>query len=178
MFDCKIYIGIYPGSFLLVLHIYRCYITSLGSADFLSYSSYYFVVEQVSVSPNSLPRSDSTKLQVLSANMGDNENFPVTLGNPSLLESRGLIAGSWRTAKDGKIFPVYEPSTGNVLHCCSDFSREEFVEAIESASEGYRVYYETTTAAERAGILRAWHSLLQKNLDDRKSESLKPHTPA
>lgn len=103
--------------------------------------------------------------------MVNNETFPVTLDNPSLLESRGLIAGSWRTAKDGKIFPVYEPSTGTVLHCCSDFSREDFTEAIESAYQGYHVYFETTTTAERADILRTWHSLVQKNLDDRKSDS-------
>lgn len=108
---------------------------------------------------------------MLSANMVNNETFPVTLDNPSLLESRGLIAGSWRTAKDGKIFPVYEPSTGTVLHCCSDFSREDFTEAIESAYQGYHVYFETTTTAERADILRTWHSLVQKNLDDRKSDS-------
>lgn len=115
----------------------------------------------------------NTKLHKLPAKMSS-EAFPVTLRNPSLLESRGLIAGSWRTAKDGKSFPIYEPSTGTVLYRCSDFSREDFTMAIESASEGYRVYYETTTAAERANILRTWHSLLLENLDDCKSDLPKP----
>lgn len=117
--------------------------------------------------------AESTKLQTFSSNMVNNGTFPITLDNPSLLEHRGFIAGSWRAVKDGKAFPVYEPSTGTVLHCCSDFSREDFSEAIESAYEGYRAYFETTTAAERANILRKWHYLVQKNLNDRKSDSRK-----
>lgn len=88
------------------------------------------------------------------------------LQNPSLLDSRGLIAGSWIGAPLEKVFPVYEPSTGRVLHQCSDFGRESFVAAIDCAYDGYQVFHKDTTAKERGAMLRRWNDLILANSED------------
>ncbi|KAK2806494.1 hypothetical protein FQN50_005777 [Emmonsiellopsis sp. PD_5] len=93
-------------------------------------------------------------------------SFPAQLGNPALFEARGLIAGEWREAPQGKSFAVSEPSTGGVLHTCADLSKDDFVEAIDSAYDGYQPFYHDTTAKERAGMLRKWYDLIMANQND------------
>ncbi|KAJ5138689.1 uncharacterized protein N7515_003537 [Penicillium bovifimosum] len=92
--------------------------------------------------------------------------FPISLNDPTLLDSRGLINGEWRDAIDLKTFPVYEPATASVLYPCADFGREEFVEAINAAHVGYKSFYKDTTAKERAQLLRRWNDLIIENSED------------
>ena len=93
----------------------------------------------------------------------------IPIKNTSLLESRGLVAGEWRAAKDGKTFPVYEPSSGDILTEVSDFGLDDFLAAIDSAEAGFRKYWTSTTARERASTLRRWYELIIENIEDRKS---------
>lgn len=93
--------------------------------------------------------------------------LPVQIANPTLFDSRGFIAGKWRYAASEKKFPVTEPSSGQVLAHCADFSQEKFVEAIEEADHGFRKYFHQTTAKQRSSFLRKWNDLILENLDDR-----------
>lgn len=88
------------------------------------------------------------------------------LRNASLLDSRGFVAGEWRHAAEGKTFDVYEPSSGEVLHSVANFSHSDFVQAIDSAYEGYQSFYANTTAKERGAMLSCWHRLILENADD------------
>ncbi|KFY04917.1 hypothetical protein O988_00417 [Pseudogymnoascus sp. VKM F-3808] len=89
-----------------------------------------------------------------------------SLRDPSLLNSQGLISGTWKSAPLEKTFPVIEPSTGDVLHECADFSKQDFIDAIESAHDGYQEFYSSTTAKERGVILRQWNDLILANSED------------
>jgi succinate-semialdehyde dehydrogenase/glutarate-semialdehyde dehydrogenase len=93
-------------------------------------------------------------------------DFPVTLSDPSLLGSNGLVAGQWRLSSSRKTFPVYEPSTGNVLHHCADMGKIDFVKAIESAHTGFLKFSTSTTAKYRGTLLRRWYELILKHQDD------------
>jgi succinate-semialdehyde dehydrogenase/glutarate-semialdehyde dehydrogenase len=93
--------------------------------------------------------------------------FPTTLSDPSLLINNGLVAGIFRPSGSRKEFPVYEPSTGNVLQSCADMAKEDFIEAIESAYEGFSKFSTTTTAKARGEILRKWYELILQHKDDR-----------
>lgn len=93
--------------------------------------------------------------------MGQNK---LGLKNASLFDTQGLIAGSWKSA--GKTFPVIEPSTGDVLAECSNFGKQDFVDAIESAHDGYQKFSSSTTAKERGTILRKWNDLIVQNSED------------
>ena len=88
------------------------------------------------------------------------------LHNPELLESRGLIDGSWRTAANGKTFSVFEPSTGEILGSVGDFGEEDFIAAIQSAHVAFRDFSLSTTAKERATLLTRWEQLILDNADD------------
>jgi succinate-semialdehyde dehydrogenase/glutarate-semialdehyde dehydrogenase len=96
----------------------------------------------------------------------DSAAHKYNLSNPSLWDTRGLIAGSWTHAANNKTFPVIEPSSGAVLGDCSDFSKDDFVTAIESAHTGYKKFYASTTAKERGVLLRKWNDLILANASD------------
>lgn len=95
--------------------------------------------------------------------------FSVHLKNPFIFDSRGFIAGQWTDAPSGKTFPVYEPSSGQILAHCTDLSQEHFVKAIESAHSGFRQYSRSTTAKDRGTCLRKWNDLILENAEDRQS---------
>lgn len=93
--------------------------------------------------------------------------LPVQLANPVLFDSRGFFAGQWRRAASNKTFAVTEPSSGEVLAHCADFAQQDFVDAVESADQGYREYSSQTTAKERSSLLKSWNHLILENADDR-----------
>ncbi|OJJ03410.1 hypothetical protein ASPVEDRAFT_84857 [Aspergillus versicolor CBS 583.65] len=92
--------------------------------------------------------------------------FRVALKKAHLLETRGFIAGQWKHATGNKVFPVYEPSTGQVLAESANFSTSDFTDAIESADRGYREFSKSTTAKDRQSVLRKWNDLILDNIDD------------
>jgi len=88
------------------------------------------------------------------------------LNDPSLFIEEGFIGGEWVKAKNGKKFPVYEPSSAEVLGYVADLSRDDFQKAIKIADAGFRKYSTSTTFAERGIQLRKWFDLIHANLDD------------
>lgn len=97
--------------------------------------------------------------------------LPVQLKNTSLFDGRGFFGGKWRHAASNKTFPVFEPSSGQVLAHCGDFSKEDFVQAIEQADHGFRQYFHHTTAKQRGSLLRRWNYLILENLNDSRPKS-------
>lgn len=83
----------------------------------------------------------------------------------TLIVTSGLVAGEWRQQKDGKVFPVYEPSSGEVLQSCANLEHEDFLDAIQSAVQGTE-NLRRKTAKQRAEMLRAWYDLTIANKDD------------
>lgn len=92
------------------------------------------------------------------------------LRNPSLLDSRGLVAGHWVSAPGEKDFPVYEPSSNQMLHNCSNFGKDAFVAAINAADDGYKRFNADTTAQERGVMLRKWNDPILENQQDCRSD--------
>jgi succinate-semialdehyde dehydrogenase/glutarate-semialdehyde dehydrogenase len=88
------------------------------------------------------------------------------LANSTLLDCRGLVNGRWKSAKTQKTFPVYEPSSGEILQECADLDRDDFLEAIDCAYEGYQEFFSSTTAQARGVMLRKWNDLILANADD------------
>jgi succinate-semialdehyde dehydrogenase/glutarate-semialdehyde dehydrogenase len=93
----------------------------------------------------------------------------MNLKDKSLFVTKGLVNGQWKDASAKKTFPVYEPSSAEVLSQCADMSLSDFQEAIDSASIGYLKFFTSTTAKERGAILRKWYDLIVANADDSKS---------
>ncbi|KAK9427707.1 Aldehyde/histidinol dehydrogenase [Lipomyces doorenjongii] len=87
-----------------------------------------------------------------------------TLSRPDLFRGEAFIDGEW--VQNRKTFPVYEPSTGEVLGDVASMSRLDFVTGIKSAEVGFREYSSTTTAHERAALLKKWYDLIIANKDD------------
>ncbi|MCC5962606.1 MAG: NAD-dependent succinate-semialdehyde dehydrogenase [Rhodobacteraceae bacterium] len=87
------------------------------------------------------------------------------LSDPTLLETRGLIAGEWVAADDGATFDVINPARGDVVARVADFSRTETARAIEAA-EAARHAWAARPAKERAQILRKWYDLMMANTED------------
>ena len=94
-----------------------------------------------------------------------------TLRRQSLFDSQGLIAGDWKSAPGNKTFKVIEPSSKKVLGNCANFGSDDFIEAIESAHDGYKKFSASTTAKERGSMLRKWNDLILQNSEDCKMPS-------
>jgi succinate-semialdehyde dehydrogenase/glutarate-semialdehyde dehydrogenase len=87
------------------------------------------------------------------------------LRDPSLLETRALVAGEWVDADDGATFEVRNPARGDVIARVADVTRKEAARAIEAA-ETARHGWAARTAKERAGVLRRWFDLMMENQED------------
>ncbi|WP_071798521.1 NAD-dependent succinate-semialdehyde dehydrogenase [Natronohydrobacter thiooxidans] len=87
------------------------------------------------------------------------------LRDPSLLETRALVAGEWIDADDGATFEVRNPARGDVIARVADVTRKEAARAIEAA-ETARHGWAARTAKERAGVLRRWFDLMMENQED------------
>ncbi len=87
------------------------------------------------------------------------------LGDPALFRQQCYIAGEWRDADDGTDMEVHNPANGQLLGTVPKMGRQETRRAVAVAAEAWPAW-RAKTAAERSGLLRAWHDLLLKNRDD------------
>lgn len=112
----------------------------------------------------------AAKDEASALNGGENENpfskHGCDLSNPSLFDFRGLVGGRWRSGKDNKTFRVYEPSSGGLLRECADLGRDDILEAIDCAYDGYQKFSASTTAQMRSVMLRKWYDLILVNAGD------------
>ena len=92
-------------------------------------------------------------------------NLESLLKDPSLLATRGYLAGDWVDGEGGATFDVHNPARGDIIAQVADFSRAQASRAI-AAAETAQKEWAAMTAKERSVILRRWFDLMMENADD------------
>lgn len=87
----------------------------------------------------------------------------LSLADPSLLETRGLLGGEW--VEGSKTFAVTNPATGETIAEVADLTAEDTKKAIDIAYEAQKEW-RAKTAKERCAILLKWNDLMLENQDD------------
>jgi len=82
-----------------------------------------------------------------------------------LLKTEAFINGEWTPAKSGKTFEVTNPATLEVIGRVPDMDVTDTKVAIEAASEAFKTWG-TTTAKERAALLRKWYDAMVTHAQD------------
>ncbi|MCA2014347.1 NAD-dependent succinate-semialdehyde dehydrogenase [Cereibacter sphaeroides] len=97
--------------------------------------------------------------------LDDTTDLKRLLKDPSLFETRALVAGDWAEADDGATFEVTNPARGDVIAKVADLSRAEVARAIAAAETAMKDWAKRT-GKERAAVLRKWYDLMVENADD------------
>ena len=87
------------------------------------------------------------------------------LRDPSLLETKGYLAGNWVSGDKNQTFDVKNPARGDTIAKVANLSREQISEAIDTAYEAQKEWAKRT-GKERANILRRWFDLMMENCED------------
>ena len=82
-----------------------------------------------------------------------------------LLRGQAYVNGEWIDAKSGETFAVFNPATGDELVRVPLMSEADAKAAVAAAHEAFK-QWRTTTAKERATVLRRWYQLMQDNMED------------
>ena len=86
------------------------------------------------------------------------------LSDPSLLETRAYVNGTWVDGDDGT-FDVASPARGDVIAQVADLSRAQVADAIAGAKAAQKDWA-SWTGKERAAVLRRWFDLMMEHVDD------------
>lgn len=92
-------------------------------------------------------------------------NLANMLNDPSLLETRGYLAGNWVSGDKNQTFDVINPARGDTIAKVANLSRKQISAAIDSAYEAQKEWA-NRTGKERANILRRWFDLMMENSED------------
>jgi succinate-semialdehyde dehydrogenase/glutarate-semialdehyde dehydrogenase len=92
-------------------------------------------------------------------------NLESLLKDPTILVTRGYLAGEWCEAENGQTFSVYNPARDDVVANVSDISRAQTANAISVAEKAQKVWA-SRPAKERSKLLRAWFDLMMENQED------------
>jgi succinate-semialdehyde dehydrogenase/glutarate-semialdehyde dehydrogenase len=87
------------------------------------------------------------------------------LKDSSLLKRQGWIDGEWVDSASGRVFPVTNPATGEILAEVADMGVDETRRAIHAAERALPAW-RARPAKERAQILRRWFDLITASTDD------------
>ena len=97
--------------------------------------------------------------------LDETTNLLILLKDPSLVATKGYLAGEWVEGDGSKTFEVVNPARGDVITNVADISRDQAAQAI-SAAETAQKDWAAITGKERSVILRNWFSLMIENADD------------
>jgi len=92
-------------------------------------------------------------------------NLQSKLKDPSLLVTKGYLAGEWTDGQNNATFDVINPSKGDVIAKVADMSRAQANQAIEKANDAQKLWAKLT-GKDRAKILRRWFDLMMENRED------------
>ena len=87
------------------------------------------------------------------------------LKDPSLLATKGYLAGEWVDGDGLQTFDVINPARGDIIAQVANLSRDQAAYAI-AAAETAQKDWSAMTGKERSVILRKWFDLIIKNADD------------
>lgn len=87
------------------------------------------------------------------------------LRETQLVRTNGYIDGRWRSAVDGRTFPVTNPATGEVLVEVANMGVEETHAAIEAANRAWPGW-RAQTAKARSARMRRWYELILEHAED------------
>ncbi len=87
------------------------------------------------------------------------------LERSKLMKSLAYVGGRWIGADSGATFPVCDPATGERIVDVPRMGAAETRRAIEAAN-GALPGWRSTTAKERANILRRWYELIVEHTDE------------
>jgi succinate-semialdehyde dehydrogenase/glutarate-semialdehyde dehydrogenase len=87
------------------------------------------------------------------------------LTRPGLISERAIIGGERRAAADGRTLAVKNPADGHVLANVPDSAPADAARAVDAAAKAF-TSWRTTTAKERANLLKAWFARLIDNKED------------
>lgn len=85
--------------------------------------------------------------------------------NRELVRTENFIGGAWRPSVSGNAFDILDPSTDTFLVQVTDSNAEDARAAVDAASAAFPTW-RSTTARERAQLLKRWRALLEANLED------------
>lgn len=86
------------------------------------------------------------------------------LNDPSLLEPRAYVGGTWVEGDKGT-FDVLNPARGDVVAQVADLSRAQVADAIAQAETAQKEWARWT-GKERGAVLRKWFDLMMENQSD------------
>ena len=90
---------------------------------------------------------------------------PLSLQDPTLLQSLALIDGKWCAATDGTSIAVTNPATGESIGHVPRIGANQAQHAIDAADRAF-ASWKLRTAEDRATLLKRWHALMLANADD------------
>ncbi|WP_305806814.1 NAD-dependent succinate-semialdehyde dehydrogenase [Stenotrophomonas sp. YIM B06876] len=90
--------------------------------------------------------------------------LPPSSSSPAYPDTRLLIAGEWRHARDGRTIPVLNPASGQPIGCVSHAGQPELDDAVRAAAQGFDVW-RSMTPVERSRIMRRAAGLLRERAD-------------
>ena len=83
--------------------------------------------------------------------LDDLTNLQSLLKDPTLVATKGYLAGEWCEGDNAQTFPVYNPARGDIIADVSDISRAQTAEAISIAEKAQKIWADRP-AKERSNI--------------------------
>ncbi len=87
------------------------------------------------------------------------------LKDKELFKQSGFINGEWVKAKNNETFEITNPSDLSIVGTMPNMTKEDTALAIEAAKQAWEGW-KAVTGKERSLIIRNWHNLILKNIDD------------
>jgi succinate-semialdehyde dehydrogenase/glutarate-semialdehyde dehydrogenase len=89
----------------------------------------------------------------------------LTLTRPDLIRTRAFIGGDWLDQSAGRTFTVRDPATGTAIAEVADGDAAMARLALDKAQAAFGAW-RWTTGRRRAGLLRQWFDLIERNQED------------
>ena len=87
----------------------------------------------------------------------------MNLKDKGLFKQKNYINGNWVDANSKDSFDVVNPSDQKIIGTMPNSSKEDTIEAINSANNSWSSW-KSLTGKERSGYIRKWHHLILENI--------------
>ncbi len=92
-------------------------------------------------------------------------NQSLTLERTDLLITQNFINGQWQASSSDQHHDVINPATDEAVVRVADSNADDARAAVDAAQAAFKTW-RTTTARERATLLKKWHALILKHGED------------